>query len=429
MSDWLSTGPRRRRCGGVAALLLALAVVPSVVWGQAPPAAPSAFPTLMPPGPEAAPPPAPKVPTADPAVKQAGCQSCGSGGLWALAHGGGCSSCGSGCIPGRKPCCCPCDSKTALGRFVNGVCECLCCPDPCYEGLWCPLQDAAFFADAPRPITQMRLRFDNVWDFTFPDRAEYVWAAQRAAAGAAPVVPAPAVPGARVSTPKGPAPPQREIDYYQVSLYTEVAVGRFSAFIEMPYREVNSIGGVTDFSGFGDLSFGTKSLLLDCPLGQLGFQFKVFTPTGQASHGLGTGHVSLEPSLLLGLRLAPDTYLQTQWAYWIPIAGDQIFAGDIFHYHVSLNQVLWRPLSRVEFIGTLEFNGFSVLDGAFSNPAIVGGNGQPIPQPARTHICSLGPGLRCFICDVIDFGAGSAWALTDANFGDEWVRAEFRLRF
>lgn len=421
MSDRMFVGLGGRLRGWLMALLLAGAAATPHAWGQVP--------ALMPSMAEGGPAPLPELPTADPQLKQTtGCAGCDSG-LGGMLQGGcaSCGGCGSQCIPGRKPCCCGWGSEgqTAVHRFLSGVCECICCPDPCYEGYWTPIQDSAFFAASPRPITQMRLRWDNAWNFTFPDRAEYFWAAQRAPGGAV-APPPPQVPGARTSSPKGVSPPQREIDFAQFSWYTEIAVGRFSAFIDVPYREVNSVGGIADFSGFSDLSFGTKSLIVDCPLAQLAMQFKVITPTGQASHGLGTGHVSLEPSLLLGIRLARDTYLQTQWAYWIPIGGDQIYAGDIFHYHVSLNQVLWRPLSRVEFVGVFEFGGYSVLDGAYSLPAA---NGGAIPQRARTHIFNAGPGFRCFICDIIDFGVGSAFATTDSNFGDQWIRAEFRWRF
>jgi hypothetical protein len=277
-----------------------------------------------------------------------------------------------------------------------------------------PLADAAFFADAPRPITQTRLRWDTVRNFPFPDRAEYFWAREKGAAGPAAFA-------------KGPTGPVAEIDYTQFSLYTEVAVGNFSAFFEIPYRNVDSIpdpvaGNVVNESGFADIIAGTKSLLIDCPMGQLGFQFKIFTPSGQPVRGLGTGHVSLEPALLLGLRLTRTTYLQTQWAYWIPIGGDPDYAGDIFHYHLSLNQVLWRPSEGLEFIGVAEFNGWSVLDGQFTDAA-----GNAIR--ARTNMFSMGPGIRCYVCKKIDFGLGSTFMTTDASWGDQWVRADLRWRY
>jgi hypothetical protein len=350
------------------------------------------------------------------------CTSCG--GLIGLASGQGCG-CGSQCIPGRKPPCFPCDSCHCLGRFFNGIYECLCYPDPFYEGAWLPIADSAFFTDAPRPITQMRLRWDSGWNFRFPDRAEYFWAAERSRSKAPAPVVVPDPHNPRVAAPKGPKA-VNDIDYRQFSLYTEVALNRFGIFFEVPYRRVESEPTLVDFSGFADLITGTKSLLVDCPLAQLALQFKVFIPSGQPSKGLGTGHVSLEPSLLLGLRLAPETYLQTQFAYWIPIGGDQVYAGDVFHYHLSLNQTLWRPTGGLQLVGVIEGNGWAVLDGAYTQ---ILDNGTLQTNRARGHIFSAGPGLRLFICDRYDLGVGSSFAFGSTRWAQSLVRAELRWRF
>jgi hypothetical protein len=167
---------------------------------------------------------------------------------------------------------------------------------------------------------------------------------------------------------------------------------------------------------------GTKSLLLDCELMQITFQFRTFIPTGLAGKGLGAGHVSLEPSLLMAVKLAPHTYFQSQAAYLIPLSGDDDFAGDVFHYHLSLNHVLWQPLRGVQIIGTAEFNGWSVLDGSYT-----AADGRP--HDARGSILSAGPGIRLVICDKIDFGVGSAFAITSDKWADQSYRAEFRWRF
>ena len=36
----------------------------------------------------------------------------------------------------------------------------------------------------------------------------------------------------------------------------------------------------------------------------------------------------------------PDTYLQSQLAYWIPVGGDQNYQGAIWHYQ----QIVANPL-------------------------------------------------------------------------------------
>jgi hypothetical protein len=178
-------------------------------------------------------------------------------------------------------------------------------------------------------------------------------------------------------------------------------------------------------SGFGDLIVGTKSLLLDCELLQIAFEFKTYILSGDFHKGLGTGHVSLEPSILTGLKLTPDSYLQGQFSYWIPVGGDSLYEGNIFHFHLSYNRVLCRLLPDVPLVGTLETNEWSVINGRTTT---VFGT-TPTIVPASTTIFSMGPGLRLFICNKIDMGAGTAFSLTNSRWASELVRAEFRWRF
>jgi hypothetical protein len=284
--------------------------------------------------------------------------------------------------------------------------DCICCPDPCYEPKWLAIADSAFFVDAARPQTQTRLRWDTHFRIHEPDRAEFFYARERPAGG------------------KGPNFIASRVDNEELSMYTEGATATFGLFVEMPYHELEvdpAIGRST--SGFGDLNIGTKSLLLDCELTQLTFQFKTYIPTGDFTKGLGTNHVSLEPSLLFNLKLCPHWYIQGQFAYWIPVGGDNLYQGNVFHCHFSLNHILWRPMPDVQLVGTVELNEWTVLNGNFTDP--VSGRANE----ASTAMLSMGPGLRLFICDRIDFGCGSAFALTSDRWADEVVRAEFRWRF
>ncbi len=178
-----------------------------------------------------------------------------------------------------------------------------------------------------------------------------------------------------------------------------------------------------DTSGFSDVTVGTKSMLLDCELMQLTFQFKTFIPAGSASSGLGTGHVSLEPSLLYTIKLCTDTYMQGQTAYWIALPGDPGFKGTIIHNHFSFNRALCRPCSKILVVGTLEFNEWSVLNGSVTDVA------TGVASSARATIVSAGPGVRVFLCDKFDVGAGTAFSLTGDHWADQLVRAEFRWRF
>ncbi len=349
-------------------------------------------------------------------IAPAGCATCGSGagvigspGLVGESCGAGCA--GGCCTPGQfNPCCNNWCGDSCGGKILGNIIQCICCPDPCYEPHWNALADAAFFADAPRPITQMRFRWDSAWDLPHPDKAEFFWA--RADGNG-----------------KGPSKfnPASLVDYSDFNFYTEAATGRIGAFVEMPYRFVKvqdptATDNFPGHSGFADMNAGTKTLLLDCELTQLSFQFRTFIPIGSPGNGLGTGHVSLEPSLLGALRLTPTTYLQTQLAYWIPIGGDPAYQGPVFHYHNSLNQLLWR-CCNVQVIGMLEMDGWEIMGGAYTDETGV--------QQGAKHIgsiFSMGPGIRAVICDKIDVGVGSRFAIGDRK-GEDVIRAELRWRF
>jgi hypothetical protein len=368
-----------------------------------------------------------ELPRPDPAVVQAGCSTCGSGLLGAPSGHGGCASCGDGCYPGRNNDYCCCDCEGWFGRVFCSLYECVCCPDPCYEPRWLPVADSAFFLDAARPVTQMRLRWDSAFDVKHPDRAEYFWPRQRTD---------PSQLGGGIG--KGPTGIARTVDYQELSLYTEAAAGAFGLSVEVPYRHLEPepsglpAGTVKGASGFADMNIATKAMLIDCELLQLTFQFKTFIPTGNFTRGLGTGHVSLEPSLLFNIKLTPDWYVQGQLAYWIPLGGDPGYQGNIFHSHLSLNHILARPIPGLVFVGVLEFNEWSVLGGQYTASdflVISGGRPTPVAVDAESTVFSMGPGIRMFCCDKVDIGVGTAFAFTGARWAEEIIRAEFRWRF
>lgn len=313
-----------------------------------------------------------------------------------LAAANACAACDCGCPT-------YCD-HWRCGRFFWGFYHAICCPDPCYDPQWWALADAAFFVDAARPVTQTRLRWDAGHDLIFPDRAEYFWA--RSGGGG-----------------RGPGAIERKLRYHELSHYTEVAHGGFSAFVETPYRSYDAAVNPHE-AGFADLIAGTKSMLLDCELIQITYQMKFHTPTGNSRKGLGTGHLSIEPSLLVGLNFSRHSYVQAQVAEWIPIAGDEDYAGALLHYHVSYNRTLLGCPGHIHVIGTAELNGWSFQDGAFSDPDL----GQ-FQQASNETYLSGGFGLRMVICDKVDFGVGSAVALTDGHWAEQLYRSELRVRY
>jgi hypothetical protein len=330
-----------------------------------------------------------------------GCASCGSG---------GCDSCGGSahCHPGKKGCE-PFPNDTFVGRLVGGLYEGVCCPDPCYVPHWSGLMNSAFFVDSPRPVTQSMFLWDGGWNLHTPDRAEYFWARADGKG--------------RGPKPNGFYKTATNVNYDDLVMYTEAARGSFSMFFETTYRsqEADGAGGG---AGFGDMVIGTKSLLCDSDMFLLAFQFKTTLPIGSAGSGVGPGHVSLEPSIIAAVRVTCDTAIQAQLAEWCPIGGDPTYAGAILRYGISLNHILWRPVTNVQLIGTAELSGLAFQDGAYTNPF----NGMP-QHAAGAQYVSAGAGLRLLFCDKMDFGVGSEYALTNQHFAQELVRVEYRYRY
>lgn len=386
-------------------------------------------------------------------VIPAGCASCGGGLLSPLpppstdgsCGAGGCSSCDGcacNCYPGRKRCYCDGDCGNFLGRFV----ECICCPDPCYEPRWIAAADQAFFMDNARPVNQVRIGFMGGYGMRNPDRSEWFWA------------------GRGVKGPSAVGNPAT-VDYSNIYMINEVATERFSLTITpLMYRSYrvdpalgcpitpagpscpNPIPGsqLAGASGFGDIYIGVKTMHLDCDLMQVSTQLKTWIPSGNFLKGLGNGHASLEPSLLINLKLAPDCYLQSQIAEWIPLGGDDPYQGGILHYHLSANTVLWRPSKAVQLVGDIEMAGWTYQSGAFTAANPLSGPPDPVTG-AVTPCCTgpgvfqgtsgatyinVGPGVRLVVCDKIDFGVAFSQAIVGTDIQLKQTYAfEFRWRF
>ena len=363
-----------------------------------------------------------------------GCKTCGGMGQFPASNGSGfrsCASCGgSGCIPGRAACA-PYEGHSFFGRFSAELYQSLCCPDPCYEPGWVPAANAAFFMDYARPRTVIRVRNDYGWNLQFPDRSEFFWARQQIQTRKAGQI-------SSINGGRGPGRPSRfpakrayrgvaSVDYDQVSYYNEIAANsRASLFVETPYRISDPSDGNNYHAGFSDINFGTKGVIFDTELLLLTIQFKTYSPVGNARFGLGTGHFSLEPSLLGALKLGPDTFLQGQIAEWIPIGGDPNYQGSVLHYHGSLNHVLFRVAANSPIIGTLETNAWSFQDGLYTDP-----NGRPVNYRKSSGMtyANIGPGIRASICDKVDFGGAIAFPLSEPSFANPILRLEFRILY
>jgi hypothetical protein len=350
-------------------------------------------------------------------LAQAGCASCGQGG--GLLSGpamlpdappmgcdGGCTY--GTCYPGRQQCD-PCLAQTCVGRFFCGLYECICCPDPCYDPKWLAVADAAFFVDSARPQTQERLRYDAGLNLILPDRSEYFWA-RADGKGKGP-------------TPQGSFFVVPRLRYNDLSLYTEAGTGTTAAIVEIPYREIDPDQG-THAAGFGDMMVGVKTLMFDCELIQLAFEMKTYLPAGNAPKGLGTGHISLEPTFLVGLKLAQDTYVQSQLSEWVPLGGDPSYQGSILMFNASLNQVLFRVLPTVPLLGTMELNTWAFQHGSYTDPLL----GSFQKSSGEVYVAP-GAGLRLVVCDKFDIGFGAYFSITQQHFAEQFYRTEVRFRF
>lgn len=347
-------------------------------------------------------------------LMQVGCSRC-AGGLFGIGANvpyeamDGCEDCRSGqCHAGRQPCH-PCLAHSFLGHLCCSLYECICCPDPCYEPRYLAVADAAFFTETARPVSTQRFRWDCAQNVTLMDRNEYFWA--RADGNG-----------------RGPSPPtpykvEPRLRYNELSYYTEAASGNIGIITEIPYRAINPVEG-PHTANFGDIMVGTRTLLFDCELLQITFLMKTFIPAGSTGKGLGTGHVSLEPSLVYGIKLGPETYFQGQFSQWIPLGGDQSYAGALIHQHYSLNQVLFRCLPDVPLIGTLELNTFHFQDGAYTDPLL----GSLQKSSGETYVMP-GCGIRLVFCDKFDIGIGAIFAVTERHLQDQLYRTEIRWRF
>ncbi len=312
------------------------------------------------------------------------------------------------CVPGREGFASGAAPKTAVGRFLHGIYQCVCYPDPCYEANWTPLQDTAFFTPTARPVTQSRFRAHLTRGIGTPDRAEYFWPKG-------------------VGSTRGPRSPDgrrvRRVDDDLFSIYNEAASGMIGVYSEMRYRRVRPDAG-PGASGFGDLMLGTKTLLHDSELLQVAFQMETTIPSANSEKGLGTGHLTLEPSVIIGIKLSQNSHFQAQVAEWIPIAGDPDYAGSALRYSFAYNHVLCRPLPDCPIIGTMELIGTTFQDGQFTDPD----TGAARRASGQTFL-AIGPGVRAFIFDKVDLGVGSAYGVGSSAGPRQEYRIELRVRY
>ncbi|MCI0381265.1 MAG: hypothetical protein L0215_27080 [Gemmataceae bacterium] len=261
------------------------------------------------------------------------------------------------------------------------------------------------YLDNPVPFSHFRLRLDAAYRNNRPDRAEFFYPK----CGCFPDGP-------------GPLLPETSVDYQDISAYFEWAPRDwFSVFVEFPFRFINPEQN-PNTSGWADFNGGVKVALWCTGDSILTFQGRVYMPVGDGRKGLGTEHVSFEPSLLYGRNLTDRLVLFGQLGDWISLGGTD-FAGNVLRYGAGVSYTAFDN-GRASVAPVVEVLGWTVLDGLESFP----------PQNLATDasgdtIINAKFGVRFGLGRNSDLYLGYGRALT----GDVWYRdiyrLEYRLRF
>ncbi|HEV3260668.1 MAG TPA: hypothetical protein VG013_27690 [Gemmataceae bacterium] len=317
------------------------------------------------------------------------------------------------------------------------------------------------YIDSAIPVTQFRQRYDAGFDMNRPDRAEFFYAEWHELSFHPHGIQGDGVffdPKAR-----GPDVLPGKLNYQEASSYVEIAYNnRLSGFVELPVRFVdfdnlqedpdherkpgggffpeprgeNTGSPHTNLAGLSDIVAGFKAALLADPNQYVTFQFRTYIPTGDPSRGLGTGHVSLEPGLLLYERLTDRLTLEGQFRDWIPVDGGKA-AGNILIYGLGVGYDVYhcdnfRVTPIVEFVGWTVLNGFESFFGLVSStppPGIVVPTSHGVEDASGDTIVNAKFGVRTYFNEHSDVYVGYGQALT----GDRWyrdiARVEYRLRF
>ena len=276
--------------------------------------------------------------------------------------------------------------------------------------------------------SRVRFRFDSGSGNNVPDRAEFFYAK----CGCYKHVPPPA------NDPDAPGPGQgipTEIDYNEFYAFAEYAINpRFSVFGELPVRGIDPQGfvptGLLDWegqSGIADLRFGGKASLFRDDDRTVTAMVRMAVPTGDPKKGLGTNHVSIEPTLLFHSALSDRVGLEAQFGYWASIGGsagvnsDDSFAGDVLTWGIgpsfdaySSDSLSISPI--VELVGWSVIGGFQTCV-TCDNPE------------AGTNIINLKFGARAMVSGRHSIYGGFGWGLTDDVWYDKLLRFEYRLGF
>ncbi|TWU23439.1 hypothetical protein Pla52o_29750 [Novipirellula galeiformis] len=260
--------------------------------------------------------------------------------------------------------------------------------------------NAPLVLDKTQPLHQYRIRTDFNYGNDFPDRSEYLWA----------------------SPLKGPGY-QGAIDTQEFAFMFEVGGDSASVQTEFSVRAFDAeFGG--GHTGVGDIRITQKLKLFDGKRWQITQLMRVHTPTGNSAIGAGTGHVSMEPGVLMRWQQSCWTYWHGELEYRIPLGGDPLYSGDVLTYGFGVSSVWYETLSSA-VIPTLELTSLNFLTGQKT------GMLTSLPVDGESAM-ALHPGVR-FAWDrggdfgITDLGISSGIPISDLHYFDSFLR--FELRF
>ncbi len=267
----------------------------------------------------------------------------------------------------------------------------------------------------------VRFRVDAAFGNDRPDRAEFFYAKCGCFRA--------------TGDPNAPGPPLAESKVNYQTLEADVQFllnDRFAAFLETPVRLIQPEQNV-DAGGFGDLQTGFKFAFWACEHCEVTFQLRTYIPTGNASLGLGTDHVSLEPALLWSQKLPENWVLEGEFRDWIPIGGSTAagtglenktssFDGNILRYGLGIGYNA-NVDCKLRITPIFELVGWTLLGGISDRLA------GPISDETGTTIVNAKIGVRLTHTCGESFYVGYGRALTRDVWYTDTLRVEYRYSF
>jgi hypothetical protein len=273
--------------------------------------------------------------------------------------------------------------------------------------------------------SMVRVRFDAGFDTTTPDLAEFFYAKSG-------------------SYPHGPGlgpdiVTRLRFQEAHVDLEYKLA-RRFSMFVDAGGRSVQAQSGIVPVTsaienpgyhhtGLGDLQAGFKCAILASPEGYLTFQFRAYFPTGDAHLGLGTGHYSIEPSLLFTRKVTREVAVSGQFSVWHPIDGSdalplsstQSFAGNVLTFGAGVGR--WFTLAEnLRVSPVVELVGWSIRSGYVT--LISGG-----ASAAGDNIVNAKLGARILVERHNSIYAGFGRQLSHVGWYRDFIRVDYTYVF